>query len=279
MKSISRLIFVCYIIGSVFVLFVAAAEDWESEESARFPAAEANQGVAVDDEHFYAITNRQIGKYRKSDGSRVDGWKDEKDGPFIHLNAGYVKDGKLVCAHSNFPGVPMFSSVEIWDTKTMKHVASHSFGIGSGSLTWTTEKDGVRYACFADYAGKSGNPGKGPAYTQLIRYDDQWRATGGWGFPKELVKKFGQSSSSGGAFGPGGFLYITGHDEKEIYVLDFPEGGSTLRWIATIPVPLEGQAFAFDPTDENLVYGIVRKTKEVVVLKITPKEGFSKKSL
>jgi ribose 5-phosphate isomerase B len=41
-------------------------------------------------------------------------------------NAGTVRDGSLYCAHSNFPRVPMASSVEIFDTGTMKHVGTHS---------------------------------------------------------------------------------------------------------------------------------------------------------
>jgi len=267
--------FLCFfLLVPCFAKPAEPATDWTSREIARFKAAEANQGVAVDDEFFYAITNRQIGKYKKSDGSRVDGWKDEKDGPFIHLNAGFIKDDQLIGSHSNFPGVPMFSSVEIWDVKTMKHIGSHSLGLGPGSLTWTTDRDGFHYACFADYEGKSGNADKGPAYTQLIRYDDQWRVTGGWGFPAELVTKFGSSSASCGAFGPGGFLYVTGHDAQEIYVLDFPKGGSILQWIATIPASLEGQSFSWDPTRKNVLYGIVRKTKEVVVIEITPGTGF-----
>ena len=269
--------FTFFLLISCFATADEPASDWTSRELARFSAVEAKQGVAVDETFFYAIANRQIGKYRKSNGERVGGWKDEEDGPFIHLNAGFVKDGKLIAAHSNFPKTPMFSSIEIWDVATMKHISSHSLGIGPGSLTWTTDRDGFHYACFADYAGKSGNPDKGPEYTQLIRYDEQWRTTGGWGFPTELVQKFGSSSASCGAFGPGGFLYVTGHDEKELYVLDFPKGGSTLRWIATIPVSLEGQAFAWDPTRENVLYGIVRKTKEVVVIEITPGTGFARK--
>ena len=40
----------------------------------RFKADEAHQGVAVDAEHFYAITNAAIGKYRKDTGERVGGW-------------------------------------------------------------------------------------------------------------------------------------------------------------------------------------------------------------
>ena len=268
MRTLLLLTFCCTVCA-VTASAVEPTADWTSREIARFNTAEANQGVAVDEEFFYAITNRQIGKYRKSDGSRVDGWKDDTGGPFIHLNAGYIKDGKLICAHSNYPSVPMFSSIETWDAKTMEHIGTYSFGLAPGSLTWTAEKDGISYACFADYAGASGNPGRGPAYTQLIRYDDQLRQTGGWGFPTELVKKFGSSSASCGAFGPGGFLYVTGHDEKELYVLDFPKAGSTLRWIATIPVSLEGQAFAWDPSNERTLYGIVRKTKEVVVIEIT----------
>ena len=249
------------------------ATDWTSREIVRFRAIEANQGVAVDEEFFYAIDNRRIGKYRKVNGEKVAEWKDEQGGSFIHLNSGFIKDGKLIVSHSNFPGVPMFSSVEIWDIKTMKHIGSHSFGIGPGSLTWIAYRNGFQYACFADYTGGSGNPGKGPAYTQLVRYDDQWRAVGGWGFPAELVQKFGNSSASCGAFGPGGLLYVTGHDAKEIYVLDFPKGGSILQWIATIPAPLEGQAFSWDPEREHVVYGIVRKTKEVVVFEIEPGSG------
>jgi hypothetical protein len=255
-----------FLTGAMFA--VEPNEDWTCREIRRFPAVEAKQGVAVDGEFFYAITNRQIGKYQKSDGKRVGGWKDAKGGEFIHLNSGFVRDGMLVGSHSNFPGVPMFSSVEIFDTKTMRPVSSHSLGIGPGSLTWIAERDGLRYACFANYAGATGTPGRDPAYTQVVCYDGQWRAVGGFGFPKELVKLFNNSSSSCGAFGPGGFLYITGHDARELYVLDFPKAGSTFRWLATIPIPMPGQAFAWDPSDEKILYGIDRKSKEVIVVEI-----------
>jgi hypothetical protein len=243
--------------------------NWTSREIVRFPAAEATQGVAVDNDFFYAITNRQIGKYRKSDGKRIDGWKDAKEGEFIHMNSGFVRNGKLICSHSNFPGVPMFSSVETFDVTTMQHVSSYSLGIGPGSLTWITERNALRYACFANYSGKSGTPGYDPAFTQVVCYDEQWRVVGGWGFPKELIKLFNSSSASCGAFGPGGLLYVTGHDAPELYVLDFPKAGSIFRWIATIPVSLKGQAFAWDPANEKILYGIDRKTKEVIVIEIS----------
>jgi hypothetical protein len=34
----------------------------------------------------------------------------------------------LHCAHSNDPGVPTVSSIEMWDAKTLRHTGSHSFG-------------------------------------------------------------------------------------------------------------------------------------------------------
>ena len=49
---------------------VPDAGNWRHEELRRFKAAEANQGVAVDAEFFYAIDNHAIGKYRKDTGAR-----------------------------------------------------------------------------------------------------------------------------------------------------------------------------------------------------------------
>jgi hypothetical protein len=37
-----------------------------------------------------------------------------------------------------------------------------------------------------------------------------------------------------------------------------------MRWVATFPIPAEGQAFAFDPGD-GLLYAVLRRTREVVV--------------
>ena len=90
----------------------------------------------MDADHFYAITNRRIGKYDKRSGEQVGFWEGEAEGPIIHLDGGIVLDGQLYCAHSNYPGVPMVSSTEIFDTETMDHVGSHSFGIFGGSATW-----------------------------------------------------------------------------------------------------------------------------------------------
>lgn len=236
---------------------------WQHKEIKRFKAEEAHQGVAVDDSHFYAITNAAIGKYRKDNGERVGGWKEAKDGHIKHLNAGLVLEGKLYCAHSNYPEMPMKSSVEIWDPQTMQHLESIDLTNAGGSLTWVDRRDGKWYACFAQYA-KTGDP----ARTRIVTFDAQWKKLGELRFPGEMVAKFGKNSSSGGSFGPDGHLFITGHDAQELYVLDLPAKGDVLLWQGAIPISAHGQAFAWDRRETGALYSIDRKTHEVIVSRI-----------
>jgi hypothetical protein len=177
----------------------------------------------------------------------------------------------LYCAHSNYPGVPMQSSIEIFDTATLKPSGSHSFGRTDGSLTWLDRRDGKWIACFVHYGTRGGEPGRGPEWTHLVEFDDQWRRLRGWTLPAELVAHIGPRgySVSGGAFGPRGFLYATGHDNPELYVLDFPSAGSVLNWIATVPITAEGQAFGWDPKDSGVLYTVARKTREIIVGRVT----------
>lgn len=247
---------------------VPGAGGWRFEELRRLPAAEARQGAAADGEFVYAINNHALGQYRKDTGERTAGWECPEGEPLIHLNAGVVFDGRLYCAHSNYPGVPMLSSVEIWDAATLRHAESISFGRTDGSLTWIDRRDGRWIACFVHYGKKGGEPGRGPEWTRLAEFDDNWRPTGrGWAFPAELVAQLGGRgySVSGGAFGPGGYLFVTGHDEPALYVLEFPTGGSVLKWVATIPVPIEGQAFGWDPVQPGAIYLLSRPDRALIV--------------
>lgn len=238
---------------------------WRHEELRRFKIKEAHQGVAVDGEFIYAITNEAIGKYRKDNGERVGGWQDAKDGRIKHLNAGVVLGGKLYCAHSNFPTVPMESSVEVWDTKSMKHLESIDVTKVGGSLTWVDQLDGAWFACFAQYA-KTGNP----ADTRVVRFDAQWQKQQAWSFPPDLITQFGKNSSSGGSFGPANHLFITGHDAQELYVLEAPGKETSITWTAAIPITAHGQAFAWDRSEEGMLYSIDRTSHEVIVSRIKP---------
>jgi len=245
----------------------SAPAAWQHEEVRRFPANDAVQGVVADAQFFYAIASRALGKYRKDTGERVGGWTGPKDGPIKHLNAGVVVDGLLWCAHSNFPEQPPTSSVECWDTATMQHVKSHSFGRHEGSLTWVDRRGAHWIACFAHYA-KTGGETDNPALTQVVEFDDQWRRLSGWVFPGRLIERFAGFSASGGAFGPEGFLFVTGHDAKELYVLSFPGAGSVLKWEDTIRISAEGQSFSWDPARPGYFFSISRKTKEVIAARI-----------
>ncbi|MBL9192648.1 MAG: hypothetical protein JNJ82_09830 [Opitutaceae bacterium] len=246
---------------------VPAAGAWTFTELRRFPAPEARQGIAADDEFLYVISNHDLGKYRKSGGDRLAAWSCPEGEPLTHVNAGVVYRGRLYGAHSNYPGVPHVSSIEIWEPGTLRHLGSVSLGRTDGSLTWIDRRDGRWIACFVHYAKRGGEPGKDQHWTRLAEYDDEWRPTGrGWVFPVALFAHLGSRgfSISGGAVGPDGFLFVTGHDEKELCVLEFPTSASTLRWVATIPMTAEGQAFAWDPAEPGVIHLILKGARQVI---------------
>lgn len=241
----------------------------KSEVVKRWKAPEATQGVAVDAKHFYAVSNFRIAKYDKATGATVAEWTGDR-ARFPHINSCEVIGGELVCANSNFPELPMTSSVEFFDPVKMVHLRTVSLGQQIGSLTWVDRKDGFWWAAFANYDGKGGEPGRGHRYTQLVKFDDQWRRLEGWSFPASVTARFEPMSSSGGGWGPDGRLYVTGHDNSELYVLALPKGGSKLDHLATIEAAIEGQAVTFDKSRPGLLYGISRPNREVVVLRLPP---------
>jgi hypothetical protein len=239
-----------------------------AKELRRWKPRGAGQGVAVDERYFYGIGNFLVGKYDKKTGERVGEWIGLRGGAITHFNSGFVEDGKLVLSHSNFPNLPMASSIEYFDTRTVKPVKTHSLGIQHGSLTWATRKDGFWWACFANYNDKGTTPGLDNRWTYFGKFDDDWRLVESWIFPPELIKAFNPSSSSGGSWGDDGELYVTGHDAKELYVLRLPKMGPALELVTVIDVPFEGQAWAWDRSEKRVIYGITRNSGEVVVAQI-----------
>jgi hypothetical protein len=156
----------------------------------------------------------------------------------------------------------MASSVEWFDTSSMRHVRSRSLDPGRGSLTWLEWHDGSWWACFANYDGRGGEPGRDHRSTTLVRYDRNFVEQGAWLFPKSVLERFSPYSSSGGAW-KDGLLYVTGHDRPEMYVLKLPRAGSRLVHVATIPIPTPGQAIQFDRSGGTL-WSLDRKAKQLV---------------
>jgi dienelactone hydrolase len=233
-----------------------------------FSASEAHQGVAVDGKYFYAIGTAQIGKYSKTTGEQVAVWSEAQNKKIIHLDSGVIVNGKLYCAHSNYPALPMTSSVEIWDAFSMQHVGSHSFGIDRGSCTWIDRYKGFWWAVFAHYDKLAGQTGKSADWTTLVKFNDSWQELETWVFPAEVIDKFQKMSNSGGSWGPDGLLYCTGHDAPEIYALQLPLRGSKLELVEVISAPNAGQGLAWDRSDPGRIYMIRRNKREVVTAKL-----------
>ncbi len=239
-----------------------------AEEIRRWKPRGAGQGVAVDARHFYGIGNFLVGKYDKRTGERVAEWVGPRGGATIHLNGGLLQDGLLVLAHSNFPQLPMASSLEYFDPATLQPVKTLSLGIRLGSLTWAEKKDGFWWACFSNYNDQGTTPGFDQRWTYVGKFDEQWHMLESWLFPPQVVATWGVSSCSGGSWGDDGLLYVTGHDAKELYVLRLPKMGVTFEYVTTIDVPFEGQSWAWDRSEKRVIYGITRRSREVVVARI-----------
>ncbi|ADB35570.1 hypothetical protein Kfla_6575 [Kribbella flavida DSM 17836] len=215
-----------------------------------YPAFDANQAVAVDAKYFYAVNNRTVTKHDRSTGEPLLQFAGDTDGPVEHLDSGVVVNGKLYAAHSNYPEWPMESSIEVFDTRTMRHVSTHSFGIERGSLTWLDRYDGAWWAGFANYdkPREGSSEPYGQTYnTQVVKLNDRFEVVAGWTIPKPILDRFSPMSNSGGSWGPDGRLYLTGHDLGEAYVMTLPVAGSELRWVATVHLPeIQGQGIAWD---------------------------------
>jgi hypothetical protein len=235
------------------------------QQAGEFVVPEANQGVGVDAHYFYAVDNQSIGKYDKKTGKLIKKWKGDKKGPVLHLDSAMVMDGRLYAAHSNYPTWPMTSSLEIFDAETMEHAGSHSFGIQWGSLTWVDWYNGHWWMTFANYDRLLG-PNKTPyghkANTLMVKFTRDFRPVESWTLPKEVLDKFEDMSNSGGSWGPDGFLYLTGHDPAELYRMRLPKAGSVLELVDVIPMKIRGQGIAWDRSEPDVIYGIIRATKE-----------------
>jgi len=265
------------IAGAVLLQTVAAhqaanaqaqgAPHLQAEPLRRFHAEDARQGVAVGPERFYAIDNSRIVAYHRETGERLAEWTGDPQ-VFPHLNSCLVAGGELVCASSNYPAVPMASSIEYFDAMTLRHLRSYSLGPGAGSLTWLLPRDGFWWAGFANYDARGGEPGRDHRFTTLVQYDADFQRRQSWIFPDSVLDRLSPRSASGGAWGSDGLLYVTGHDRPELYVLALPQAGSTLRHLATIAMPTAGQAIAWDAAEARTIWSINRPSSEVVASRI-----------
>ena len=257
---------ICLLIFSALLCRISAGAQSYAEQS-RFSAPSARQAVAVDKQYVYAIENTSWVKYTRS-GDSVGGWKDSVPAGLKHMNSGVVVKGKLYCAHSNYPFLPMSSSVEIFDVRTLRHVGSVGLGIDLGSCTWVLPAPKGWYLFFAHYENRSQQPGCDVSWSQLVEYDKHWRKRRAWVLPPALVPEIRPYSLSG-AVQIGDVFYCTGHDARKCYLLRIPSEGVALEWIGTVSIPFNGQGIVLD--DHGVLWGIDRKSREVIRAVRVPK--------
>jgi len=253
----------------------AQPPEFDAKIIRQFDAFDAFQAVAVDEDSFYAINNVSVTQHDKETGAVRQRWSanSELSAPLVHLESGMVLEGKLYSAHSNYPGWPMTSSVEVWDVTTMEHIESHSFGVMLGSFTWLDRYEDSWWGTFANYdrvqRGMSEPYGE-TRNTVMVQFDDDFNVLQSWSLPAEILRRMSPMSNSGGSWGSDGYLYISGHDDPEIYVMALPEEGSELDWRATIRLPgLNGQGIAWDRYDDgNILWAILRSTRQVLKIEM-----------
>jgi hypothetical protein len=102
----------------------------KAETLRRYDGA-ASQGAAVGPNDVYAVSNFRLVRFDKKTGEKRAEWTGDKV-RFPHINSCALIAKDLVCASSNFPGVPQVSTVEIFDPMTLAHRRSVSLGLGTG---------------------------------------------------------------------------------------------------------------------------------------------------
>lgn len=214
-------------------------------------APEAHQAAAADDKFAYAITNTLVAKYDRQSGERLA----VSTGEAKHLNSGFLWDGRLFCAHSNYPQTPERSEIKVLDLDSMRLTTFKDFGNFGGSLTWAVRHDEHWWCNFARY-------GDDNAQTFLVKFNDEWHERGRWTYPPEVIRELSRMSLSGGLWRDGALL-VTGHDDPVLFQLRLPKTGNVLEFVAKQAAPFTGQGIAFDPKTRGLV-GIHRKQRMVV---------------
>ncbi len=216
------------------------------------PAEEAHQAAAADEKYLYAIANTKISKYDRESGQRLA----TSSGEAKHLNSGFLWQGRLYCAHSNYPALPEQSEIKVLDIETMRLTTYKDFGNFGGSLTWAINEQGHWWCNFARY-------GDDNAATFLVKFAPEWQEVARWTFPPELIQKLGRYSLSGAVF-RGGDLLATGHDDPLLFRLRQPATGSVVQFLQLESIPFTGQGIALDPATNSLI-GIHRAKRQLIL--------------
>jgi hypothetical protein len=214
----------------------------------------ATQAAAADATHVYAISSTAVARYDRRSG-RLEAVGTATDAR--HLNSGFLHEGRIYCAHSNYPAEPPESDIRVFDPATGELGLFHRFADPPGSLVWCVRRAGAWWCCFAWYGGEN-------ARTVLVEYADggleQERRR--FTFPAEVVADWDGMSASGGIW-DGDTLLVSHHHFPVLYRLALPAEGTQLVLVESLGCPFPGQGIAADPATGGLV-GIDRDHRRIV---------------
>jgi len=214
----------------------------------------ATQAAAADEANVYAISSTVVARYDRGSG-RLVAVGTATDAR--HLNSGFLHEGRVYSAHSNYPAEPPESDIRVFDPASGTLSVFHRFVEPPGSLVWCVWRDGTWWCCFAWYGAEN-------ARTVLVEYADgglereRRRLT----FPAEVVADWDGMSASGGIW-EGDTLLVSHHHFPVLYRLGLPDEGSELVLVESLGCPFPGQGIAADPATGGLV-GIDRDHRRIV---------------
>lgn len=213
----------------------------------------ATQAAAADDRHAYAISNTTVAQYDRTTGRLV---RSGTAADAQHLNSAFVHEGRVYCAHSNYPAEPPESEIRVFDPASGELTVFHRFEHPPGSLVWCLQRGGSWWCCFAWYRADN-------ARTVLVEYAEGGleREARRFTFPSEVVADWNGMSASGGIW-DGDTLLVSHHHLPVLYRLALPVAGSELRLVEALGCPFPGQGIAADPAG-GLV-GIDRVRRRIV---------------
>ncbi|MFO0822484.1 MAG: endonuclease [Gemmataceae bacterium] len=210
----------------------------------------ATQAAAADEKRVFAVSSTTVAMYDRDSGKLLA----KADGA-THLNSAFLFQGKVYCAHSNYPKKPELSEIRVFDPEAKTLTIFHEFKEPPGSIVWNIHDGKHWWCCFAHYGAD--NP-----KTVLVRFGDGFKEEQRWSFPKAVVDDWDKMSASGGIW-DGDTLLVSHHHYKVLYRLKVPKDGKELELAESLACPFPGQGIATDPKTGGLV-GIDRGAKKVV---------------
>ena len=221
--------------------YTAAGDGLKSEHATQ---------AAATDTRVFAVSSTAVVVYDRSTGKLLA----TSEGKAEHLNSAFVREGKVYCAHSNYPKQPDTSEVRVYDPATNKLSVFHDFKDPPGSLVWNVHDGKNWWCCFAHYGADN-------AKTVLVKMTDGFKEVQRWTFPKKVVEDWDGMSASGGVW-DGDTLLVSHHHYKVLYRLKVPKEGKELELVEALACPFPGQGIATDP--KGGLVGIDRAARKVV---------------